>query len=84
FQQSLGAWDWRGKLQEVTIPVLVVHGANDAIPESAARAWIVGLPNARLLLLPFADHFPHLDQPDLFFGAAEEFFSGRWPATVAP
>jgi proline iminopeptidase len=82
FQQSLGAWDWREELRTLSVPVLVVHGADDAIPEAAARAWVEALPNARLLLLPLADHFPHLDRPEVFFPAAETFFRGGWPAAA--
>ena len=83
FQQSLGAWDWRSELRALPVPTLVVHGAEDAIPEASARAWVEALPNARLLVLPEADHYPHLDQPGSFFPAAKQFLQGRWP-TGAP
>jgi proline iminopeptidase len=79
FQQSLGAWDWRPELRTLPVPTLVIHGAEDAIPEASARAWVEALPNARLLVLPEADHYPHVDQPPSFFAAARQFLRGGWP-----
>ncbi len=84
FQQSLGAWDWRSELGALHVPTLVVHGARDAIPEASARAWVDALPNARLLVLPEADHYPHVDQPEAFFPAAEQFLEGSWPTESQP
>lgn len=80
FQQSLGAWDWRSELGSLRVPTLVIHGARDAIPEASARAWVEALPNARLLVLAEADHYPHVDRPHGFFAAAEQFLAGNWPA----
>src|SRR5205823_5651123 len=40
--------------------VLVVHGDHDAIPVEASRAWVAALPDARLLVVPGADHLPWL------------------------
>lgn len=83
FQQSLGAWDWREELASIQAPVLIVHGARDAIPAAAAAAWAEALPDARVLVLPGADHFPWLDQPDEFFAAADGFLRGSWPPAAA-
>lgn len=84
FQQSLGAWDWRSELKALRVPTLVIHGAEDAIPEASARAWVEALPNARLLVLAGADHYPHVDQPRSFFAAARQFLEGGWPTDVSP
>ena len=83
FQQSLDGWDWRSELSTLPVPTLVVHGARDAIPLASARAWVEALPNARLLVLPEADHYPHVDQPRAFFKAAEQFLQGSWPTGPA-
>jgi proline iminopeptidase len=80
FQQSLGDWDWTEALQAMRVPVLVLHGEQDAIPAAAAEAWVRALRDARLLVVSGADHFPHLDAPERFFPAAETFFRGGWPA----
>ena len=84
FQQSLGAWDWRPELRALPVPTLAVRRAEDAIPESSARAWVEALPHARLLVLPGADHYPHLDQPGSFFPAARQFLQGSWPTGSLP
>jgi proline iminopeptidase len=85
FQQSLPA-DWRSSLHTIRVPVLVVHGAHDALPVAAARAWTEALPDARLLLLSDADHLPWVEQPERFTAAVGEFFNGEWPraAEVVP
>jgi pimeloyl-ACP methyl ester carboxylesterase len=78
FQRTLPA-DWRPDLPRVTAPVLIVHGADDAIPAAASRAWAAALRDARLLVIPTADHLPWLDQPELFFRAVDRFLAGEWP-----
>ncbi|CAN5779076.1 alpha/beta hydrolase [soil metagenome] len=78
FQQSLPA-DWRPSLRPLRVPVLVIHGAHDAIPLAASRAWVQALPDARLLVLPSADHLPWVEQPEQFISAVDQFFRGNWP-----
>ena len=76
---SFGDYDWRPQLAGLQIPRLVIHGREDGIPLAGARAWAGGYPNARLLILSPAGHFPFLEQPDAFFPAVERFLSGEWP-----
>lgn len=78
FQQSLPS-DWRANLRALRMPVLVIHGAHDAIPVAASRAWAAVLPNARLLVLADADHLPWVEQPEPFMSAVDQFFGGKWP-----
>lgn len=78
FQQSLPA-DWRSSLRSLRAPVLVIHGANDAIPAAASRTWAELLANAKVLVLSDADHLPWLEQPEHFMFAVDQFFGGRWP-----
>ena len=63
-------------------PVLVVQGDDDVIPLASAQEWAATLLDARLLVVPGAGHFPHLEDPDLFFPAANTFLSGQWPETA--
>jgi pimeloyl-ACP methyl ester carboxylesterase len=52
-----------GRLQ---VPTLVVWGARDPyLPARFGRAYADALPEARLLELPDAGHWPWLDRPDL-------------------
>jgi len=78
FQRTLPD-DWRPGLRRITIPVLLIHGTHDAVPVAASREWAVSLPDARLLVLPAADHLPWIEQPTLFFRAADRFIGGSWP-----
>jgi len=77
---SLAAFDWRDSLGAVTIPRLVIHGERDNYPIEGSREWVAGQPNARLLVIPGAGHWPHYERPTQTLGAIEEFLQGRWPA----
>ena len=83
---SLGDFDWRASLRGVNGRALIVHGTNDVL--SGEREWAAALPNARLLVLDGAGHFPYLDGPDRFFPAIAAFLAGGWPpgaeAVTAP
>jgi pimeloyl-ACP methyl ester carboxylesterase len=53
-------------LGELTMPALVAWGQRDPyIPARFARAFAQALPNAELLELPDAGHWPWVDRPDL-------------------
>ena len=71
--RSLGNFDWRPRLKQVNVPVLIVHGTKDWIPESAAREWVAGMPDARLLSVPGAGHTSWFEKRDLVFAAADRF-----------
>ncbi len=54
------------RLGSLTMPALVVWGMTDPyIPGRFAAAYASALPNAKLLELPDAGHWPWLDRPDL-------------------
>jgi pimeloyl-ACP methyl ester carboxylesterase len=54
------------RLGSLTMPALVVWGMKDPyIPGRFAAAYASALPNAELLELPDAGHWPWLDRPDL-------------------
>ena len=72
---SLGDWDWTAKLARVKVPVLIIHGQEDAIPISMVREWTKALPNAKLIEVPNAAHFPHAEQPAIVFDAIDKFLN---------
>jgi proline iminopeptidase len=76
---SLGDWDWTQQLAGVTVPTLIIHGEEDAIPMTLVNEWSTAMPDARLLRLPGTGHFPHAEKPDLVFPAIEGFLRGQWP-----
>jgi hypothetical protein len=49
---------------------------------SGERDWAASLPNARLLLLERAGHFPYLEAPDRFHPAIDAFLAGGWPTAL--
>lgn len=77
---SQGIYDWRDSIRATRIPRLVIHGREDGIPVSGARAWVRDDPNARLLILSPAGHFPFLELPEEFFSAVDRFLEGQWPS----
>jgi pimeloyl-ACP methyl ester carboxylesterase len=48
-----------------------------------SREWVAGNPNARLLVIAGAGHFPHIEKPEVYFPAVERFLSGGWPEGAA-
>ena len=81
---SMGDWDYRTQARALAVPRLVVHGEKDFIPLGGSREWVAGNANARLLLIPDVGHFPHVEEPEVFFPAVERFFSGGWPEGAVP
>jgi len=77
---SLGNWDFRPILAKLETPVLVVEGADTHVPLDATCAWATACSDARLLLVPGANHITWLegDIPKLI-RALKDFLDGRWP-----
>jgi len=73
----------RERLAPLTQRVLTIHGTRDRnAPYGAGREWAATLPNARLVTVRGAAHQSWADEPDLVFGAIDQFLSGAWPATA--
>ncbi len=66
-------YDWRAELRAVSIPTLVLHGEQDAIPASVALELKALLPRATLSLIPDAGHMPFWETPERFFELVEAF-----------
>jgi pimeloyl-ACP methyl ester carboxylesterase len=76
---SFGAFDWRSDLSQAKIPRLVIHGERDNIPLEGNKEWVAGQPEARLLVIRGAGHWPHYERPEETLGAIESFLKGHWP-----
>ena len=61
------------RLPEVTCPTLLVVGDLDQKYRTVGETLALGLPDAKLLVVPGAGHAVHLEQPDLFAGLVSEF-----------
>lgn len=67
----------RRRLPHIAAETLVINGANDGLVPVAYAAEIVRLvPNAELLTIDEAGHYPMIEQPDTFHRALETFLAG--------
>jgi pimeloyl-ACP methyl ester carboxylesterase len=66
-----------GRLHRADVPALVVWGERDRlISPQHGSAYVSGLPNARLAIVPDAGHFPYVERPSEFADAVGEFLEG--------
>lgn len=71
--RSLGDFDWRSDFRDIRIPVLLIHGASEPMPMASAREWEVAFPDARLVVVGGAAHYPHVERPERFFSLVRNF-----------
>lgn len=80
FMGSIEGFDWRDSLSRVAaLPRLVIHGELDNTPVDGNLEWVRGQPNARLLVVPGAGHWPHYERAELTVPAIDRFLRGDWP-----
>jgi proline iminopeptidase len=68
--------DYRSALQDVTAPVLVIHGADDLQSEAASRMYEETFPNAEFTVIENAGHFSFEERPDDFARVVSQFLAG--------
>jgi pimeloyl-ACP methyl ester carboxylesterase len=74
--EAVAGLDLRSRLGEVTLPVLVIHGEEDAlVPVGDARDLVAALPNAALHLIPGAGHVPTMTRPAEVAAAIDSYFA---------
>jgi len=71
---SYGDWDLRAALPAMHMPVLIVHGEQDAIPMDLVAEWTM-IPRSRLLPVPGAAHFPYAERPEAVWPEVKKFFA---------
>ncbi|TWB63622.1 pimeloyl-ACP methyl ester carboxylesterase [Nitrospirillum viridazoti] len=63
-----------GKLKDITIPTLVVWGAEDKLlPPADGQFYADGIPGAKLVTIPDSGHAPMIETPKAFLAAVEPF-----------
>jgi proline iminopeptidase len=77
--QSMGKWDITTQLSKVKARALIVGGDKDETPVGAWEEWKNSLPNSQLLIINGTGHLPYVDNPAVFFAAAEQFLQNKWP-----
>jgi pimeloyl-ACP methyl ester carboxylesterase len=66
--------DLEERLDEVSVPVLVITGERDRIvPTRSSERLAVELPQAQLVVVPDCGHVPHEECPELFSRAMMDF-----------
>jgi pimeloyl-ACP methyl ester carboxylesterase len=60
-------------LPTVTVPTLVIHGAKSPIPVEEAYKIVNLMPNAKLVVVEGAGHWPWLEEPDVVRRHVAEF-----------
>ena len=75
-------YDWRPRLRALSIPTLVIHGEEDALPVSVSTELADLLPRATRLLVPHSGHMPFWEAPDVLFPAVESFLAAPIPGSV--
>ncbi len=63
-----------GRLQELTLPVLLIAGALDSKFCTIAHQMARQIPNSRLAIVPDAGHAVHLEQPERFVVLLRAFY----------
>ncbi len=71
--ESLGDFDLLQRVEQVEIPVLILHGRHDPIPLEASEALAAALPDARLVVLEQSGHVPYVEEPETLFREIERF-----------
>ncbi|MFT5049560.1 MAG: proline iminopeptidase [Chlamydiales bacterium] len=74
---GLGFWDWRPELARLKLPVLLIHGIEDAYPVQGSREYAAAIRGAQLVILEDTGHLPWLEQPERFDAALQSFLD-RW------
>jgi pimeloyl-[acyl-carrier protein] methyl ester esterase len=74
--EALYLTDLREELKAIDIPVLLVHGEEDAVcPVGAAEYMGHRIRNARLEVFGKAGHAPHVTEPELFQRTVNDFLA---------
>jgi 3-oxoadipate enol-lactonase len=71
--------DSTAMLPTITVPTLVVFGAEDVITpaETEGRSLADAIAGAKLVIIPNAGHLSNLEQPEAFNAAVREFLSAN-------
>ncbi|HEU4632172.1 MAG TPA: alpha/beta fold hydrolase, partial [Gemmatimonadaceae bacterium] len=77
-------YDWRQAIAGIRAPTLVVHGANDPLPERVARELAALLPQSRLVVVPGAGHMPFWERPEALFPLVATFLDAPDPEAAGP
>lgn len=72
----MNPFDLREKLQQLQMPVMIVHGENDLIPPVTAENIHNVIGSSEYVLLKECGHFPYVEVPEEFFAELNAFLKG--------
>jgi len=70
-------YDLRPQLKKLTIPTLLIHGAEDPVPPATAEEIHQVLPNSKLVILKNCGHFSFVEQPQKCFAEIKKFLKNK-------
>jgi proline iminopeptidase len=75
--RCLPQYDVRDRLQKVTVPTLVISGADDWLtpPEFGGGRVSQGIPNSEHVVFSASGHFPFAEEPEAFQGLARDWLN---------
>ena len=76
-------YDWRIRLRALSLPTLVIHGEEDALPVAVSAELAALLPRAQRRLVPDSGHMPFWEAPEVFFPAVDSFLAAPASAPFA-
>ena len=75
-------YDWRPRLRALSVPTLVIHGEEDALPVAVSAELVALLPRAQRQLVPHSGHMPFWEAPEVFFSLVDSFLAAPLPRAV--
>jgi 3-oxoadipate enol-lactonase len=69
--EAVGDWDFRGELDRIAVPPLLVFGEHDPMTTPAVRETLAGIAGARVVTIPDASHLANVERPEAFVAAVE-------------
>jgi proline iminopeptidase len=70
---SFQAFDLHPFLEEVPVPVLILHGVHDPVSLDEITPMHEAFPDSRLVLMEESGHFPFVEKPDAFNAHVRQF-----------
>jgi len=70
---DLVSWDLHEGLARLTVPMLILYGADEPAVTLGGAALRERVPHAEFVLVEDAGHFPFIEQQDAFLGAVRAF-----------
>jgi 3-oxoadipate enol-lactonase len=72
---ALQSFDFSPILETITVPTLLMVGANDGPAPKIIEAMHQAIPDSQFVIIPDAGHIPNWEQPDLFNHAVQAFLA---------